>query len=86
MASGGGGHKAEEVKDKILPAPMKPWAAPEGHGSSHINVEWSMPPAVAAPVEYELQSGYRLSGKWSTVPNRGCCRIPISFSLQLYTI
>ena len=49
-----------------LPAPMKPWASPEGHGSSHISVEWAMPPASLEPVEYEVQVGGRLMGKWTT--------------------
>ena len=49
-----------------LPAPMKPWASPEGHGPHFINVEWAMPPASIPAAEFECQYGFRLLGKWFT--------------------
>ena len=54
------------MSKQALPAPMKPWASPEGHGSHFINVEWAMPPATIPAAEYECQYGFRLLGKWFT--------------------
>ena len=53
-------------KAKNLPAPMRPWASPEGHGAHYLNVEWAMPPATTPPAEFEVQYGFRLLGKWFT--------------------
>jgi hypothetical protein len=53
-------------KNSNLPAPMKPWASPEGHGAHYINVEWAMPPASIPAAEFECQYGFRLLGKWFT--------------------
>lgn len=66
VRAGEGAAQTTMSKSSNLPAPMKPWASPEGHGAHYINVEWAMPPASIPASEFECQYGFRLLGKWFT--------------------